>query len=218
MTAKRSWSAALLVFAGSLAVSACAVPSSGLHSQGFITASAAASYIPLEGSAYVVFDAIGAGTVIAPGLAVTNAHNDNLLAPQDIVARSANYDLLFFRTARAGVPPLAEPRMGTTVVAYGHGVHGDVREARGIVRALQSPVLPLCPTCATQVAFVFQAEGGEGFSGGPVFDVETGQLVGITFGFRDGVDDKHPNQRLMYAYDMKRVFEELKAAHPGAAP
>ena len=64
-------------------------------------------------------------------------------------------------------------------------------------------------TCAVQHAFVFEAKGGKGFSGGPVVDAKTGRLLGIVFGFRDGIDDHTPGHRLMYAYDMNRVFAEL---------
>ena len=70
-------------------------------------------------------------------------------------------------------------------------------------------MVPRCDGCPVQYAFAFEAEGGKGFSGGPVVDARTGRLVGIVFGFRDGLDDKTPSQRLMYAYDMDLVFGAL---------
>jgi hypothetical protein len=80
--------------------------------------------------------------------------------------------------------------------------------AEGKVRFTDAEVFPRCRSCGVQHAFAFEADGGEGFSGGPVADAKTGKLVGITFGFRNGLDDCTPSERLMYAYDMKRVAEE----------
>jgi len=53
--------------------------------------------------------------------------------------------------------------------------------------------------------FIFAGDAGPGFSGGPVLD-HSGQLIGITFGYRqDG------SNRLIYAYPMSRVRAEFSA-------
>ena len=153
---------------------------------------------------------IATATVIAPGVAVTAAHAANLVPEQAVMGRSAVYDLLFFRTDRRAVPPIGTARLGTTVIAYGHGVHDAVREVRGPVRAVDAPMERDCAGCAPEYVLMYEAPGGEGFSGGPVYDRDTAQLLGITFGYKDGVDPAHPDWRLMYAYSMTRVFAELQ--------
>lgn len=55
---------------------------------------------------------------------------------------------------------------------------------------------------------MYEADGGEGFSGGPVVDAASGDVIGITFGYRD-VDGEAGSARQMYAYDMKLVMKEL---------
>ena len=171
------------------------------------------AYLPLSGSAYVVMEGHGAATVIAPGIAVTNAHNANLVDSHDVIGTSVEYDLMFFRTQNKATLPEAAPYLGEQVVAYGQGTDDNLRDAYGVVRITNAPVLPNCPTCYVQKAFTFEAlrgraDAGPGFSGGPVVDRATGMLVGITFGFRD-LDNGSP--RLMYAYDMARVRTELSA-------
>ena len=50
----------------------------------------------------------GAAMVIAPHIAVTNAHNANLLDPKNVIGVRQDYDLLFFRTPKtrgAARPP-----------------------------------------------------------------------------------------------------------------
>ncbi len=70
---------------------------------------------------------------------------------------------------------------------------------------LDVPVEPRCARCIVQKAFVYDANAGPGFSGGPVVDADTGALVGITFGYLD------PNgRRVMYAYPVSRVRAEYK--------
>lgn len=183
--------------------------SAGLPAKGFVTPAIARAYLRLEGPVYVVLKGRGAGVVIAPGIAVTNAHNANLVDSDKVIGISNDYDLLFFRTKRRGAPPRHEPYPGEDVIAYGQGAHGGLRMASGPVVARNAAVLPRCDGCGVQHAFVFRAEGGRGFSGGPVVDAKSGALVGIVFGFRNGPDDRDPDRRLMYAYDMNRVFEEL---------
>ena len=58
---------------------------------------------------------------IAPGIAVTNAHNENLLNPKTVIGTRADYDLMFFRTARSAAPQTAAPVVGEAVTAYGQG-------------------------------------------------------------------------------------------------
>jgi S1-C subfamily serine protease len=193
--------------------------SAGEPAAGFMNTAVQAAYLPLSGAAYLVMEGHGAAVVIAPGIAVTNAHNANLIASHDIIGTSVENDLMFFRV-KSGTPlPEAAPFRDEQVVAYGQGLDDGLRAAYGTVKIVNAPVLPNCATCHVQKAFTFEsiagrADAGPGFSGGPVVDRTTGALVGITFGFRD--DDKS-NTRLMYAYDLQRVRAELSAIESGRA-
>lgn len=196
-----------------LALGACST-SSGMPSPGFLNASIARAYIPLEGYAYLILDAHGAGVRIAPGVAVTNAHNANLVDEDAVIGVSHDYDLLFFRD-KQNVPLLqGVPYVGERVIAYGQGLDGSLRQAKGAVTVLASPVLPNCKGCPVQQAFVFEAPAGRGFSGGPVVDAQSGALLGITFGFVDS--PRGLSRRHMYAYDMARVRTELAAVRKAA--
>jgi hypothetical protein len=181
----------------------------------------ARAYLPLQGRVDLLFEGEGAGVVIAPGIAATNAHNADLVDPGSVLGTSTNYDLLFFRADRGRALPYDAPRPGERVIAYGQGVDGELRQARGAIRYTDAPVLARCQTCSVQHAFAFEAEGGKGFSGGPVVDARTGRLLGIVFGFRGGPDGEMHGQlaghRLMYAYDMERVFAELSALKAASA-
>ena len=179
---------------------------SGEPSAGFVDPEVARAFIALEGRTYVVMENRGAAFVIAPGIAVTNAHNEDFLYNASVIGVSRNYDLLFFRVDRAAAPVYGSPAVGERVVAYGQGSKGEVREARGIVRLLDQPVEARCETCVVQAAFTYEGKAGPGFSGGPVVDAASGAIVGITFGYND-VD----GHRLMYAYSMNRVRNELAA-------
>jgi CBS domain-containing protein len=195
------------ILALALSVTACA-ESAGQPSGGFIDPSLTAAYLPLYGKTHVIMDARGAATVVAPEIAATNAHNANIVPDSDVIGVSRDYDLLFFRTGRGPAPPVARPWIGEMVIAYGQGAHGELREARGIVRSLSAPVVARCPDCPVQEVLTFEANAGEGFSGGPVVDATNGRLVGIVFGFNDMKD----GSRLMYAYDMARVMAEFSEA------
>ena len=212
MGARQGWLAQSVALALAIALAGCAtsagLPASGPVS-GFMNPAVANAYLPLAGAAYFVLEGEGAAVVIAPGIAVTNAHNANLIDAASVIGTSTDYDLMFFHTTKGRALPYGAPRVGERVVAYGQGVKGELREARGWVRYTDAPVVPRCDGCPVQHAFAFEAEGGKGFSGGPVVDARTGRLVGIVFGFRDGLDDKTPRQRLMYAYDMDLVFGAL---------
>ena len=72
----------------------------------------AQAYLPLQTRIHLGIDtADGAAVVIAPGIAVTNAHNANLVDPKSIIGRRRDYDLMFFRTTR-GAPPQTAPVTG----------------------------------------------------------------------------------------------------------
>jgi hypothetical protein len=143
---------------------------------------------------------------VAPHIAVTNAHNANLLPPDAILAQS-DYDLLFFRTEKLTPPLFAKPSLGEAVIAYGDGASGGLREAPGTVRALHDPVMPRCRGCRVQQSFAFEADGGPGFSGGPLVDAKTGVVVGIVFGYCDGED--MCGAKRMFAFDMDVVMGEM---------
>src|ERR1700754_3587820 len=92
------------------------VSSSGDRSMSFINPQVAASYIPLAATEYMLLEARGAAFVIAPGIAVTNAHNANTIPKSALIGVSRNYDLLYFRTNQAGGAALSNPSTGEKVV------------------------------------------------------------------------------------------------------
>ena len=190
-----------------LALAGCAGPS-GEPAPGFINHDVQRAYIPLEGQIYLIFEGEAAAVSIGDGMAVTNAHNANLLDPKMVIGKSANYDLLFFHadTATAKMQQ-APPRMGQKVIAYGQGRNGELRKAEGVVTRLDAPVKAQCGKCAVQTAFTFEGNAGPGFSGGPVVDAADGHLIGIVFGYLDEGGTK--GARVMYAYTISRVLAEL---------
>jgi hypothetical protein len=193
-----------------VALSVCLMLAGCAHSSGApATAIAepgvAAAYLPLYGRVHLGLDsAVGAAVVIAPGIAVTNAHNKNLLDEKIVLGVRRDYDLLFFRTPRRAMPETAEPVIGEAVTAYGQGADRELRIAHGVVRAIQQ-----CQGCTAPAYFTFAGDAGPGFSGGPVINA-AGQLVGITFGYKD-----ERGERRIYAYDMTRVRAELSALPKG---
>jgi hypothetical protein len=192
MTRFRSNFFALLFLAG------CA-SSSGAPAGAIPQPDIAAAYIPLH-SGSALSHAEGAAMVIAPGIAVTNGHNRNLVPPDRVIGEACDYDLLFFRDPRNAQVMTAEPQLGGAVQAYGQGVDGDLRVARGMVREIQT-----CSGCTAPAYFVFAGDAGPGFSGGPVLD-PAGRLIGITFGYKN-----EGSERLIYAYPIARVRAELSA-------
>ena len=197
MTRFRSSFAALSL---SLLAAGCAT-SSGAPATVIARPDIASAYLPLHGRVHLGIDsADGAAVVIAPYIAVTNAHNANLLDPKDVIGVRQDYDLLFFRTARSADPPTAPVVVGETVTAYGQGADAELRVAHGVVRRIEP-----CAGCVAPAYFTFAGNAGPGFSGGPVLDA-SGRLIGITFGYKD-----EGHERLIYAYDMARVRAEFSA-------
>ena len=196
MTRSRS---SLVPLALLLIVAACA--SSGDPAVRITQANIAGAYLPLHASTHLGIDSVdAAAVVIAPGIAVTNGHNANLVDRLQVIGTVRDYDLLFFRTLR-GTPPMMGPVVtGAAVTAYGQGEDRELRIAHGVVHEIHS-----CTGCRSPAYFTFAGNAGPGFSGGPVLN-SAGQLIGITFGYKDS-----GRQRLIYAYGMDRVMEELAA-------
>jgi S1-C subfamily serine protease len=181
-----------------LGLASCAT-SSGVPATRISEPGIAAAYLPLSGRVHLGLDrAVGAAVMINPGIAVTNAHNANLLDGKSVIGVAAQSDLMFFR-ATGGMPPAsAAPLAGEAVTAYGQDLSGKLRLAHGVVRQIVK-----VPGFDSSPYFIFSGDAGPGFSGGPVVDA-SGKLVGITFGYKD-----QGGQRLIYAYDVARVLAEL---------
>lgn len=179
----------------------------GQPSAGLKTAALTGAYVPLDTPHLLVFERWGAAVVVAPHVAATNAHNLNMVPAGALLAVSRDYDLIFFRTDRETTPETAVAVPGQAIIAYGQGSHQDLREASGTVLAVGVHVASICPTCADQLAITYDAEAGPGFSGGPLVDAESGALLGITFGFREGEGVKAG--RRMFAYPIALVLTEM---------
>jgi S1-C subfamily serine protease len=165
----------------------------------------AAAYLPLYGRMHLGLDsAVGAAVVIAPGIAVTNDHNDDLVASRNVLGFGSASDLMFFRTARTATPQTAAPAMEEAVAAYGQGANRELRVAHGVICNIAGGA-----DRADSPYFIFVGNAGPGFSGGPVVD-SAGRLIGITFGYVD----RGKNRRLIFAYDMKRVTAEFQLKKP----
>jgi hypothetical protein len=174
---------------------------------GFVNSRLMDAYIPLFEHHLLVFGRWGAAIAVAPDIAVTNDHNWNFIAPDRVLARSRDYDLLFFRSGQPTTPAFAKAQIGEKVIAYGQGSDNSLREAKGTVAALDQYVARRCQDCPQQPALVFDADAGGGFSGGPVVDARTGAVLGITFGYLDSKEAK--SGRRMYAYDIELVMAEM---------
>ncbi len=199
-----------LACALSFALAGCSVfgdLSYGQPSAGLKTAALTGAYVPLDTPHLLVFERWGAAVVVAPHVAATNAHNLNMVPSDALLAVSRDYDLIFFRTDREKLAPTAEARTGQAIIAYGQGNHQDLREASGTVLAVGVHVAPICPNCAEQLAITYDAEAGPGFSGGPLVDANSGAVVGLTFGFREGEGVKAG--RRMFAYPIDLVLAEM---------
>jgi S1-C subfamily serine protease len=190
-----------------------ACTSTGVRSIAFVTPELSEAYIPLYLGTRLGSSRFAAAVVVAPNVAVTNDHNFNLLAENAVIARSPAYDLLFFRTERTRVPPIASPRVGQAVIAYGQDGQTRRKEAKGVVRELNARAIALCADCPERPTITYDAEAGEGFSGGPVVDAASGAVVGITVGYLDGAAEG--GGRRMYAMDMDFVMAEMRRLVPG---
>jgi hypothetical protein len=200
-----------LVVFSALVACGCAT-SSGERATAFHDSRIAGAYLPLSTTNFLIDTRRGAAVFLAPDIAVTVAHNANLLKSAEVIGQSASYDLLFFRPGRTGSPVASgEPRLNERVLAYGEGAHGELRVGNGVVTVLAAEVRPLCASCPLQIAFTFKGNAGKGFSGGPVIDADDGHLLGIVFGYREG------EPRSIYAYDMRLVTEELAKIEKGVA-
>lgn len=194
------WAALVLA----LALCGCAT-SFGEPAAGFINMQIARAYVPLQHSLAPFGHEVGASVIVANGIAVTNAHNYEMIDPKRYIARVPGYDLIFYR-ADGTLPPVSAPYYGERVRAYGQGVDDELRDANGTILSLHATVPPTsdCRQCAPQNAFIYDAPAGPGFSGGPVVDAKTGALVGITFAY----DDRN-GKVIMYAYGVDQVLAQL---------
>ena len=190
----RLFSALALAFG----LAGCATPS-GVPAAQISEPGIAAAYMPLAARIHLGMDrAAGAAVVIEPGIAVTNAHNANLIDPKNVIGVAIQSDLMFFRAGGATPPLTAAPVGGEAITAYGQDLDGKLRLAHGVVSQIaRTPGYDASPY------FIFTGNAGPGFSGGPVVD-GSGKLIGITFGYKD-----QGGKRLIYAYDVARVLAEL---------
>lgn len=192
-----------LALALAFGLGGCGTGSFGAPASGFDFPQIAQSYIPLHKRDWMLATHDGAAVVIAPGIAVTNAHNAGLIDPSLVIGRVEGYDLLYYRTPGAATLPIAVPESGQRVIAYGQDSEGKLRVSRGVVRQFWP------------AAFGYVSDAGPGFSGGPVVDAETGALLGITYGYKGDTDAK---TRLMVAYTMAFVMNQLAILQGRAAP
>src|SRR6185369_16553585 len=145
-----------LVFTSLLLIVGGCAASSGLPATAILEPEIAAAYMPLHARVHLGIDtADGAAMVIAPGIAVTNAHNANLLEPKSVIGVRQDYDLLFFRTPRNASPQTAAPVIGESVTAYGQGGKRELRVAQGVVKEIRQ-----CPGCTAPAYFVFAGNAG----------------------------------------------------------
>jgi hypothetical protein len=188
----------LVFFFIAVGLAGCGTPS-GVPVARIAEPGIATAYLPLSGRIHLGMDrAAGAAVLIQPGIAVTNAHNANLLDSKTVIGAATQSDLMFFHAPGNSPPPTAVPVSGEAVIAYGQDLDGKLREAHGVVSEIVKT-----PGYDSSPYFIFAGDAGPGFSGGPVVD-GAGKLIGITFGYRD-----QDGKRLMYAYDVARVLAEL---------
>lgn len=199
-----------------LGLAACGGSRAGVAIDAIPDARVAAAFIPLSSSSIFTTKG-GSATLVAPGIAVTNAHNATMVSKADVIGISRDYDLMFFRTDRQTPVARGAAYDGQAVTAYGYLAaemlsDSDLRVAQGKIVSVSAPFQPNCRNCP-QSAFVFQGNAGPGFSGGPVLDATSGGLIGITFGYTD--EDKDPRKWNIYAYHMRVVDAELAKIKAG---
>lgn len=179
------------------ALSACAT-GAGTPAAHIAEPAIAAAYRPLYGRLDLgLRPAAGAAMVVLPGVAVTNAHNADLLDGRRVLGEAAQSDLLFF-AATGTPPPTAPPAVGEAITAYGQDTDRKLRIAHGVVREIVK-----VPGYSDSPYFTFSGDAGPGFSGGPVVDGE-GRLIGITFGYKE-----LGKERLVFAYGIDRIRAEF---------
>ena len=168
-----------------------------------LSACATGNPIPTGQSPPVIYSPIGdtlacvgraaSLTDIAPGIAVTNEHADDVA--DGLYGEAIHYDIALVHTKKNLSPQLAEPYVGEHVVQYGNDTCGHPRMATGEVISIvdtghcYGPVgrvvtasERLCAGYGMGLArgFFIKSDAGDGFSGGPVMDGD--RLVGITEG------------------------------------
>lgn len=181
-------------FALALGLGSCGTGSFGVPAGRFDFPQVARAYIPLH-SGGLFSSRDGAAVVIAPGVAVTNAHNANIVDPKSIMGTVPGYDILYFRSDKIATLPAAVAFPGEAVIAYGQGENG-LRVSRGTIRQMWP------------AAFGLICDAGPGFSGGPVIDAKSGALVGITYGYEG---DEGAKMRLLLAYRVEFVLAKQPA-------
>jgi S1-C subfamily serine protease len=179
----------------------------GTQSTRFLTPQLSDAYIPLYGIGGIGVR-YAAAVAIAPNIAVTNDHNANIVAENLVLGRSRDYDLLFFRTDRRAVP-IAHPKVGERVIAYGQYGKKRRREAAGVIRDIEMFLPSRCPDCPAQKTIAYDAEAGRGFSGGPVVDAASGEVLRIT---ASSTKERRERWARMRAHDMDLVIAEMHAA------
>jgi hypothetical protein len=159
-------------------------------------------------------------TVIAPAWMVTNEHAAIAL-PSGRHYVSPDFDLAFARITGGDPLPLGVAHNGDKVWVYGVGCGTGRRFAEGKVVAADAKHCWGKPTgrvavddvdrfCAndgmgTAPGFIFAADIGPGFSGGPVVN-EKGQLVGVVQGTMDRHIGDLPHGTLGFAYHISDVL------------
>jgi hypothetical protein len=174
----------------------------GQATETFVNTRDASAYIPLHHFSIPGMRR-GAATIILSGIAVTNAHNANLVDDEDDLGHApSGEDIMFIRVHEqpiggAGPLKMADPEVGEDVILYGQGAGGSLRMAAGPVQGVRDS------------RFTITADAGPGFSGGPVVDAKDGHLVGITFAYYDAPNKKGPRE--MLAYRIGFVMDEYRA-------
>ena len=93
----------------------------GRTSQGFVSSRLTQAYIPLFQGRALIYGRWGAAVALTANIAVTNDHNYNLIPRDSLIARSRDYDLLFFREDGQLAPELGVPWYDFRVVAGEEG-------------------------------------------------------------------------------------------------
>ena len=104
----------------------------GQATETFVNTRVASAYIPLHHFSIPGMRR-GAATIILSGIAVTNAHNANLVDDEDDLGHApSGEDIMFIRVHEqpiggAGPLKMADPEVGEDVILYGQGAGGSLR-------------------------------------------------------------------------------------------